>query len=50
MNIKEFQQKFPSKQEKHKALLKMSNEEIDQLIASSTNTYGKIFYSKYKKN
>ena len=46
--IKAFQEKNPTKEEKEKALQKMTNEEIDVLINSSGNIYAKIFYSKFK--
>jgi len=38
-----------TKHEKEKALESMNNEEIDHLISTSNNTYGKIFYSSFKK-
>ena len=47
--IEEFQMKYPTKDDKISALSNMSNEEIDKLIQASTNVYGKIFYSKFKK-
>ena len=37
------------KEAKEEALKKMTDEEIDELIKASTNIYGKIFYSSYKK-
>lgn len=47
--IEEFQKKYPTREAKEEALKKMSDEEIDKLINASTNVYGKIFYSKFKK-
>lgn len=49
MTVDEFQKKYPTKAEKEKALKAMNNKEIDQLIKDSSNTYAKIFYSKFKK-
>ena len=49
MTVKEFGEKYPTREEKEIALTAMSNEEIDELIADSSNIYGKIFYSKFKK-
>ena len=48
-SIDVFQTVYPTKHEKEKALEAMSNEEIDHLISTSNNTYGKIFYSSFKK-
>lgn len=45
-----FQQKYPKKEAKEEALKKMTDEEIDELIKASTNIYGKICYSSYKKS
>ena len=47
--IDTFQEKYPTRAEKEKALNNMTNEQIDELINASSNIYGKIFYSKYKK-
>lgn len=47
--IKDFQEKYETREEKEQALSKMSNEEIDQLIEASSNIYAKIIYSKFKK-
>ena len=47
--IDEFQKKYPTKEEKEKALKNMSSKEIQKLIDASTNTNGKIFYSKFLK-
>lgn len=47
--VKEFSSKYPTKEEKIEALKKMSDEEIDALIADCPNIYGKIFYKQFKK-
>ena len=47
--IEEFQKKYPAKADKEAALKKMSNAQIEALIKASTNTYQKIFFSKFKK-
>ena len=47
--VKEFNAKYPTTAEKEKALMAMSDEEIDALINDCLNVYGKIFYSKFKK-
>lgn len=47
--IEEFQEKYPTKEDKIKALESMTNEEIQELIDNSTNVQGKIFYSQYLK-
>ena len=47
--ILEFQKRYPTKEEKTKALKAMTNEQIDALIADCTNVQGKIWYKSYKK-
>ena len=47
--IEIFQLKYPTKEAKEEALKNMTDEEIDELIKASTNIYGKICYSSYKK-
>ena len=47
--IKEFQERYKTREEKEEALKRMSNEEIDKLIEASSNIQAKIFYSKFKK-
>ena len=47
--ILEFQKKYPTKEEKIKALKSMSNKEIDELIADCPNVQGKIWYKSFKK-
>ena len=49
MNVEEFQEKYKTKEEKMLALKNMSNEEIQHLIDTSTNIFGKMFYKKYMK-
>lgn len=49
INVDEFQEKYKTKAEKDEALKNMSNEEIENLIKTSTNIYGKMFYKKYIK-
>lgn len=48
--ITDFQEKYPTKAEKEKALSNMSNEEIDDLIGASSNVQAKIFYASFKKS
>lgn len=48
MNAKEFGKLYPTKAEKEEALRQMSDDEIDELIKTQNNVYGKIFYSKFK--
>lgn len=47
--VEEFQKKYPTKEQKEKALKAMTNAEIDALIADSTNIQAKVFYKKFKK-
>ena len=47
--VEEFQKKYPTKEAKVNALKQMTNEQIDALIADSTNVQAKVFYKKYKK-
>ena len=47
--VEAFQKKYPTGEQKEEALKKMSNAEIDELIKDCPNIYGKIFYSKFKK-
>ena len=46
----EFHEKYPTREEKEEALRHMSDEQIDELIDGMQNIYGKIFYSRFKKN
>ena len=50
MTVKEFQELYPTREDKEKALSAMNDNEIDELIADSNNVYGKIFYSKFKSS
>lgn len=50
MTVFEFQKQYPEKKEKIRALKKMSDSEIDELINDCNNIYGKIFYSGFKSN
>ena len=49
MTAREFGDMYPTKEEKVEALQRMSDEEIDELIETQPNIYGKIFYKKFKK-
>lgn len=49
LNVDEFQEKYKTKEQKENALKKMSNEEINNLIKTSTNIYGKNFYKSFLK-
>ena len=51
MNSREFGDKYLTREEKEEALKQMTDEEIEELIRTQENLYGKIFYAKYlKKN
>ena len=45
----EFQEDFPTREEREEKLKEMSDSEIDQLIRSCGTIQGKIYYSKFKK-
>lgn len=47
--IDTFQEKYPTRAEKEKALNNMTDEQIDELINASSNIQAKIFYSSFKK-
>lgn len=47
--VEEFQKRYPTKADKEKALTVMSDAQIDELIADTSNIQAKIFYNKYKK-
>ena len=49
MTLTEFQDKYATKEEKITAAKMMSDDELDEIISSCNNTYGKIFYSRLKK-
>lgn len=46
----EFHEKYPTREEKEEALRNMTDEQIDEMIEAMPNIYGKIFYSRFKKN
>ncbi|MBQ3391541.1 MAG: hypothetical protein IJL39_02315 [Clostridia bacterium] len=48
--IEAFQEKYPTREEKEAALRNMTDEQIDEMIEAMPNIYGKIFYSRFKKN
>ena len=45
----EFQEDFPTREQREEKLKAMSDSEIDQLIRSCGTIQGKIYYSKFKK-
>ena len=45
MTVYEFQEKYPTKWEKIEAVSKLTDDEIDEIITSCDNVFGKIFYS-----
>ena len=47
--INEFQEKYPTKEEKEAALAAMSDEEIDRLIEAAGIVQAKMFYARFKK-
>lgn len=49
MKLQEFQDKYPSKEDREEAVKHMSDEEIDELIASAGIVQAKIEYSRLKK-
>ena len=49
-DVYEFQKAYPSKEDKEKALMNMSDEDIDHLISTCSTPQAKIFYSSFKKN
>ena len=50
MTINEFQELYPSKEEREEAVKKLSDDEIDEIIESCGTVQGKIYYSQLKKN
>ena len=48
--IEAFQENYPTREEKEAALRNMTDEQIDEMIEAMPNIYGKIFYSRFKKN
>ena len=49
MTVSEFQALYPDKAARENALLQMSNEEIDEIIASCGTPQGKAYYASFKK-
>lgn len=49
MNIEEFQNLYPTREEREEKLKAMSNEEINKIIESCGTVQGKIYYSRFKK-
>ena len=49
MTVFEFQEMYPTKMAREKALRAMSNEEIDEIIASCGTAQGKAYYASFKK-
>ena len=47
--IRKFQEQNPSKNDKEKALSKMTDDEIDAMIEACPNIQAKIFYGSFKK-
>ena len=48
-NIYDFQKAYPRKADREEALRKMSNEQIDKLIATAGIVQGKIYLASFKK-
>ena len=48
MNVFEFQNMYPIKPLREKALRGMTNEEIDEIIASCGTAQGKAYYASFK--
>lgn len=48
MTVYEFQDKYPTREEREEVLKTMTNHEIDEIIESCTVVQGKIYYSKFK--
>jgi len=49
MNVFEFQNMYPIKPLREKALRGMTNDEIDEIIASCGTAQGKAYYASFKK-
>ena len=49
MTITEFQEKYPTKEERIEAAKALSDSEIDEIINSCGTVQGKIYYSRLKK-
>ncbi len=48
-SVAEFQTAYPTKEDREDALQSMNNEQIDQLISTSSVVQGKIYYHSFKK-
>lgn len=48
-DLMDFQKAHPTRESKERALTRMSNSQIDKLIAGCSTKQGKIFYSSHKK-
>lgn len=48
-SVDEFQTAYPTKEDREKALQSMNNEQIEQLVSTSTVVQGKIYYHSFKK-
>ncbi len=46
MTVYEFQEKYPTKEEREEAAREMSAEELEELIASCNTIQAKIYYSR----
>ena len=49
MTVQEFQNLYPTKEEKEEALKMLSNTEIQCLIDTCSTKQGKLYYSKHLK-
>ena len=49
MTVFEFQKKYRTKEEREKALKKMTNDEINEIIKTCGTMQGKIYYGKFRK-
>jgi len=49
MTVFEFQQMYPNKMARERALREMSNKEIDDIIVSCGTAQGKAYYASFKK-
>ena len=49
MTVFEFQEMYPNKMAREKALRQMSNEEIDEIIASCGTAQGKAYYASFNQ-
>ncbi len=48
-DVFEFQEAYPSKSDREKALRNMTNEDIDKLIATFGTNQGKAYYASFKR-